>query len=438
MGLNYKQTLAYLYSCLPMFHRIGAAAYKADLDNTHALCKLLKHPENKFNSIHIAGTNGKGSSSHMLAAILQSKGLKVGLYTSPHLKDFRERIRINGKMIPKDYVSGFVNKYKKEVERIQPSFFEWTVGLCFDYFASEKVDIAILETGLGGRLDSTNVVTPLVSLITNISFDHMNLLGDTLEKIAFEKAGIIKQGIPVVISERQAATDAIFETTARKRKAALVFGSDVYKTDTRSKTQEARLDSEQYGFCVQVRKQGSVFIENLSCDLTGIYQKKNIAGVLAVVEELNKKGVDIAEKDIRKGLSRVKKLTGLRGRWEKLSDNPLTYADTGHNEAGIKEVLKNLKQVPYRNLFFVLGMVNDKDIRKILKLLPKEAEYFFCKANIPRGMDANKLQKTGKIYGLSGKVYPSVKKALEAAQFKAGKKDLVFVGGSTFTVGDAL
>ncbi|HXC06096.1 MAG TPA: Mur ligase family protein, partial [Bacteroidia bacterium] len=233
MALSYKQTLAYLYSCLPMFHRIGAAAYKADLDNTHALCELLKHPENKFKAVHIAGTNGKGSSSHMLAAILQSKGLKVGLYTSPHLKDFRERIRINGKMIPKDYVSDFVNKYRKEFDRIQPSFFEWTVGLCFDYFAKEKVDIAIIETGLGGRLDSTNVITPLVSLITNISFDHMNLLGDTLEKIAIEKAGIIKQGVPVVISEKQTATAGVFVKTAKKRKAKLVFGADVYKVSRR-------------------------------------------------------------------------------------------------------------------------------------------------------------------------------------------------------------
>ncbi len=442
MPLDYKQTLDYLYSCLPMFHRIGAAAYKADLDNTHALCELLNHPENKFRSVHIAGTNGKGSSSHMLAAILQSKGLKVGLYTSPHLKDFRERIRINGKMIPKTYVSGFVNTYKKEFDRIQPSFFEWTVGLCFDYFRAEKVDIAIIETGLGGRLDSTNVITPLVSLITNISYDHTNLLGNTLQKIAGEKAGIIKKGVPVVVSEKQKATASVFTSAAKKMKTEVVFASEHYsvKLSGRRQAQEAGAGGRrQEAFLeVEVKEKGHAPVKDLSCDLPGAYQQKNMAGVLAVIAELNKQGFEIGEKEIRKGLSQVRKLTGLRGRWEKLSDHPLTYADTGHNEAGIKEVLKSMEQIPYHKLLFVLGMVSDKDITTILKLLPKKAEYFFCKANIPRGMDATQLQAMAKPYHLKGNTYPTVKKALKAAQTKAGKNDLVFVGGSTFTVGDAI
>jgi dihydrofolate synthase/folylpolyglutamate synthase len=444
MPLDYKQTLDYLYSCLPMFHRIGAAAYKADLDNTHALCELLNHPENKFRSVHIAGTNGKGSSSHMLAAILQSKGLKVGLYTSPHLKDFRERIRINGKMIPKTYVSWFVNKYKKEFDRIQPSFFEWTVGLCFDYFRAEKVDIAIIETGLGGRLDSTNVVTPLVSLITNISYDHTNLLGNTLQKIAGEKAGIIKKNVPVVVSEKQKTTASVFTIVAKKMKTEVVFASEHYsvkrsrKTEVRSQKSGGSGRRQEAFLHVDVKEKGHATVKDVLCDLPGAYQQKNMAGVLAVIAELNKQGFEIGEKEIRKGLSRVRKLTGLRGRWEKLSDHPLTYADTGHNEAGIKEVLKSLEQISYRKLLFVLGMVSDKDITTILKLLPKKAEYFFCKANIPRGMDATQLQAMAKPYYLKGNTYPTVKKALKAAQAKAGKKDLVFVGGSTFTVGDAI
>ncbi len=432
MTSAYSKTLSYLYARLPMFQRIGAAAYKANLNNTLAICQLLGNPEGQFRSVHIAGTNGKGSTSHMLAAILQSRGLKVGLYTSPHLKDFRERIRINGKMIPRRYIIRFVGKYKKEFEKIEPSFFEWTVGLAFDYFAHEQVDIAIIETGLGGRLDSTNVINPLVSVITNISNDHMNLLGDTLQKIAVEKAGIIKPRVPVVIGETQTTVKAVFKRIAKAKKSQLIFADEHYKAiPVKKKSNKATL-------VFNISSEKNVFLKNLFFDLTGLYQQKNIATVFQTLVLLNEYGFDISEKHIREGLSDVTKLTGLRGRWEQLSAKPLTIADTGHNEAGIREVLKQIRLTPHRKLLFVLGMVSDKDISKILNLFPRKADYFFCKASVPRALDAHTLQAMAKNKGLKGAAYPTVRKALLAAQKKAGKGDLVFVGGSTFTVADAL
>jgi dihydrofolate synthase/folylpolyglutamate synthase len=415
-----------------MFQRIGAAAYKANLDNTHAICQLLNNPENKFKSIHIAGTNGKGSSSHMLAAILQSRGLKVGLYTSPHLKDFRERIRINGKMIPKPYITSFVRKHKKAFEKIEPSFFEWTVGLAFAYFAEQQVDIAVIETGLGGRLDSTNVITPLLSVITNISPDHMNLLGDTLPKIAVEKAGIIKFKTPVVIGETQNNVKAVFKRVAKARKAPLFFADEHFKAFS------AKKNTGGTDQLLNIAGEGKVFMKNLSYGLKGRYQQKNIATVFQTLVLLNEQGFDISEKHIRQGIAEVVPMTGLRGRWERISAKPLTIADTGHNEAGIREVLKQIRLTPHRKLLFVLGMVSDKDISKILTLLPRTATYFFCKASIPRALDAHTLQAMAKRKGLKGDPYPTVQKALRAAQKKAGKADLVFVGGSTFTVADAL
>jgi dihydrofolate synthase/folylpolyglutamate synthase len=430
MSSSYSQTLDYLYSRLPMFQRIGAAAYKANLDNTIYICKALGNPENKFRSIHIAGTNGKGSSSHMLAAILQSAGLKTGLYTSPHLKDFRERIRINGKMIPRSYIVGFVEKHQHRFENIEPSFFEWTVGLAFDYFASENIDVAIIETGLGGRLDSTNVITPLLSLITNISYDHMNLLGNTLRKIAAEKAGIIKPAIPVIIGETQTGTDSVFKAKARKQKAPLSFADQELKAHI-VKTKQGRLT-------LTVKRKNKVYLKDLHCGLPGYYQQKIILGVLRSIEVLNSIGFHISEKQIRKGIAEVKELTGLRGRWETLSENPLTIADTGHNEAGIREILAQIRSVPHKRLLFVLGMVSDKDIGKILAMLPEKAQYYFCKASVPRALDAIVLQKQAAEAGLKGKTYTTVKKALLAARREAKKGDLVFVGGSTFTVADAL
>lgn len=406
---SYKKCLEYLYSRLPMYQRIGAAAYKADLNNTLAICKALGNPETKFLSVHIAGTNGKGSVSHLLAAILQSAGYKTGLYTSPHLKDFRERIRINGKMIPKEKVTGFVKKHRRIFERIQPSFFEWTVGLAFDHFAKEKVDIAIIETGLGGRLDSTNVISPLLSIITNISYDHQNLLGDTLQKIAFEKAGIIKRNGLTIISEKHPQTIKVFRKKAKGMNAALLFTEDLFKRP------------------VKIR-----------CGLTGRYQQKNIPTVLLAAEMLNRMGFEIGSHAMARGFKDVVRLTGLRGRWDVLSNKPMVIADIAHNEAGIREVFKQARLTPHVRLHVVFGTVNDKDIRMILPLLPKKAAYYFCKADLPRALDANTLAETASRYGLTGLVYPSVKAALRTARSRADKKDLILVTGSAFVVAEVI
>lgn len=429
----YGDTLDYLFAQLPMFHRIGSAAYKADLDNTIALCERLDHPEKKFRSVHIAGTNGKGSTSHLLASVLQSSGLKTGLYTSPHLKDFRERIRINGNMIPKSRVVRFVEEHRAAFDQIQPSFFEWTVALAFDYFAEEKVDIAVIEVGLGGRLDSTNVIMPLLSVITNISFDHMNLLGNTLPKIAAEKAGIIKPGIPVVIGETQEEVTTVFLRTAKKNRAPIVFADQHYQLkNIRRKNGAAPL------LQADVYRDRKKLIANISCPLSGSYQQKNLATVLQAVELLQKSEVPISQAAIRNGIKNVVAQTGLQGRWQQLSRKPLTIADTGHNEAGIREVLRMIRHTPHKGLHVVLGMVNDKDISKILSLLPKKATYYFCRANIPRALDAATLAAEAKVHKLHGKSYRSVRAALNAAQSAAGKNDLVFVGGSTFTVAEVV
>lgn len=428
--MTYKETLAYLYQQLPMFHRVGAAAYKANLDNTWAICNMLGNPERRLRCIHVAGTNGKGSTSHMLAAVLQSAGFKTGLYTSPHLKDFRERIRINGKMIPRKTVTTFVEKHRAGFEKIQPSFFEWTVGLAFDYFAQQQVDIAVIEVGLGGRLDSTNVIDPLVSVITNISFDHKNLLGNTLKKIAGEKAGIIKPGRPVVIGETQPEVKSVFIRKAKEVKTQLTFADQQIELKV-----QKRIGKK---LPVRIVRSAEGFIGTLQSELPGHYQLKNIATVLQTVAELRRQGLSIPAAAVRKGISGVTALTGLQGRWQTLSKNPLTIADTGHNEAGIHEVLHMLKHTPHRRLHIVLGMVGDKDIRNILKLLPQKATYYFCRAGIPRALDAGELQKMGFRAGLRGENCETVKKALKAAQHKAGKGDLVFVGGSTFTVAEVI
>lgn len=432
--MSYKKTLDYLYQQLPMFHRVGSAAYKANLDNTIAICTMLGNPENKFRSIHIAGTNGKGSTSHMLASVLQSAGYKTGLYTSPHLKDFRERIRINGKMISQQQVVKFVEKYKEEFERIKPSFFEWTVGLAFDHFTKQKVDIAVIETGLGGRLDSTNVIVPELSIITNISYDHMALLGDTLPKIAAEKAGIIKRNIPVVIGEMQKEVKDVFIEKAKKEKASIYFASQEYKVEN-IRTFERRSIPL---LCLDVKNKNGIALKDLACELTGMYQRKNIPTVLKAVDLLNEKKFGINEKALREGISKVVLQTGLLGRWQTISKKPLTIADTGHNEAGIKEVLAQLKATPHKKLHFVLGVVNDKDISKILKMLPRDAVYYFCKADIPRALGAEELKEKANKAGLKGESYGSVKAALKAAQAASGKGELVFVGGSTFVVAEVV
>ncbi len=428
--MTYQQTLDYLFARLPMYQRVGAAAYKANLDNTYKIVEALGKPHLKLNCIHIAGTNGKGSSSHMLAAILQQAGYKTGLYTSPHLIDFRERIRINGKMIPKNYVVEFVEKHKEAFEAIAPSFFEWTVGLAFDYFAAEEVDVAVIEVGLGGRLDSTNIITPKVSLITNISMDHTNLLGDTLEKIAREKAGIIKPRIPVVVSQYQSETAPLFNALAKELKSPIEFADKNYKV-LGFKMAAGLMQ-------VQVLNKKTEQTENYQLDLTGNYQLKNLLGVLNVLELVEKAGFIIEPDNVKKGLKQVTKLTGLMGRWQQLGEKPAIIADTGHNEDGIRQVTENLKQQQYQTLHMVFGTVNDKDVSKILALLPKEAVYYFVKASVPRALDEQELLALATKAKLSGKAYPTVEAGLKAARKAAKKSDLILIGGSTFVVGDAL
>jgi len=432
--MTYKETLNYLYSQLPMFQRIGAAAYKPDLSNTIALMDVLQHPENSFTSIHIAGTNGKGSTSHMLASILQEAGLKVGLYTSPHLKDFRERVKINGKMISQAAVVKFVENNKKSFEKIQPSFFEMTVGLAFDYFREKEVDIAVIETGLGGRLDSTNVITPLLSVITNISLDHQALLGNSIEQIAKEKAAIIKTNVPVVIGESTAETKNVFLNKAREEKAPVYFAEEELSAKN---IKLINVRGHQY-LQADIYNKRKIIYDDLLCGLSGLYQRKNIATVLTSVDVLKSEGIKITETQLRNGIKKVIDNTGLLGRWQILSKKPLMIADTGHNEAGIKEVLKQIKLTPHNKLHFVIGMVNDKDVSKVLSMLPKSATYYFCKANIPRALYEEELMMQASGFGLKGSSYATVKKAMKAAEDSATNKDLIFIGGSTFTVADAL
>jgi len=431
--MNYQQTIDYLYSQLPLFTRIGQAAYKADLDNTIELCKRLGDPQNKFKTIHVAGTNGKGSTSHMLAAILQTAGYKTGLYTSPHLKDFRERIRINGQMISEQEVIDFVSLHKSDFEDIRPSFFEMTVGLAFDLFAREEVDIAIIEVGLGGRLDSTNIITPLLSIITNIGWDHMNILGDTLQLIAAEKAGIIKPSIPVVIGEYQPEVAEIFIGKAKQGNSPIVFASELLQdVAVKQPSTNEFLEVE----LKPIDDEGQTL--KFELDLTGTYQVKNVKAAVCAVQQLRVQGFEIRDEDMKTALSKVGLLTGLHGRWETLSKHPLTICDTGHNPEGISEVLKNIAGVAYEHLHFVLGVVNDKDITKILDMLPKDAIYYFCKPDIPRGLEAESLKLKAEGFGLTGKVYPSVKQAFLTARQNARENDLVFVGGSTFVVAEVV
>lgn len=420
---RYQEVLDYLYQALPMYQRIGAAAYKDTLDNTIRLCEALGNPERKFKSIHIAGTNGKGSTSHMLAAILQSAGYRTGLYTSPHLKSFTERIRIDGHEVSKKFVVDFVEEMKPTLDEIEPSFFEMTVGMAFDYFAQEQVDIAVIEVGLGGRLDSTNVITPELSLITNISFDHMALLGNTLPKIAFEKAGIIKQGVPVIISERQEAVEDVFITRASHLHAYLTFASD-----------SVQLQEGSAGF--DVYQNGSLWLEALDPGLKGMYQIHNLPGVLAAVTALKQKNYRISDAAVHTGVKQVASLTGLKGRWQVINQQPLTVCDTGHNEAGIREVVRQIGLTPHRHLHMIIGMVNDKDVSGVLGLLPREASYIFCQANIPRAMDAVTLQHHAKEAGLGGKVTKDVNEAIREVTSIASADDMIFVGGSTFVVAE--
>ena len=428
--MTYQETLTYLYEQLPMFTRIGSAAIKKDLTNTLALCEALNHPQTQFKSIHVAGTNGKGSTSHMLASILQEAGYKTGLYTSPHLIDFRERIKVNGEMISEQKVVDFVSKYQSLFEEIKPSFFEWTVALCFHHFAQEKVDIAIIETGLGGRLDSTNVIKPILSVITNIGWDHTDLLGDTLAKIAHEKAGIIKSEIPVIIGEHQEETFPVFMGKAKAEVSQITLAMQ--------KINILYFNSSINHSAFDVQFQYGLYWKNVFCDLNGIYQERNIRTVLACLEPLRNSEFQINEQQVRDGLSFVKKNTGLMGRWQILGKDPLIICDTGHNVNGIEYVVKQISMQTFNHLHMVIGMVKDKDIAKVLNLLPKNATYYFTKANIPRALNETDLQAQAASFQLHGKSYTSVKIALDAAKATAKQNDLIFIGGSTFVVAEAV
>jgi len=428
--VNYEQTLDYLFSQLPMYQRIGKAAYKANLDNTIALCNLLGNPQDKFKSIHVAGTNGKGSTAHFLASIMQEHGLKTGLYTSPHLVDFRERIRINGKMVPKEFVIEFVSNHKSEFENIKPSFFEMTAGMAFDYFAEEEVDIAIIEVGMGGRLDSTNVIAPEISVITNIGFDHMQFLGRTLRDIAKEKAAIIKRGIPVIIGEKQEEVSDIFIEKANTEGSDILYASDYL--------QSANERMMGNGMAIDILKNDEIFIPDLYCPLSGKYLIKNIITSIGIVEAFNRTGHEISIDLIRSGIDNVTKNTGLRGRWQVIADKPLTICDVGHNYNGLKMTMQQLGGLSYKQLHFVLGSVNDKELEGILKLLPPDAIFYFCKPDIPRGLDEHELMKLAQNAGLSGEAFDSVKNAYSAAKAGAKRDDIIFIGGSTFVVAEAL
>jgi dihydrofolate synthase/folylpolyglutamate synthase len=426
--MNYQQTINYLFTRLPLFSRIGAAAYKPNLENTIRLCESLDNPHTKFKSVHVAGTNGKGSVSHMLAAILQTAGYKTGLYTSPHLKDFRERIRVNGEMISEEFVIDFTEKINPLIEEIEPSFFEITVAMAFDYFAEQKCDIAIIETGLGGRLDSTNIIIPELSVITNIGWDHMNLLGDSLEKIAGEKAGIIKDHVPVVVGEVLKETFPVFEKTALEKNATLTIASQ--------KRQASEWKWEKHQLIVEVEEDHKTDHKIYHLDLAGLYQTKNILTVLEVCTQLQQQGWNINDTIIYKALPQVKKLTGLHGRWEVIHEHPTIILDVGHNEDGIKQILKQIELTDHHELHIILGMVNDKEIDKVLKRLPKTAHYYFTQAQIPRALPAETLHEKAGIYELNGKSYPDVNTALKEVKLKAHKNDLAIVCGSVFLVAE--
>ena len=403
--MNYNQTLDYLFSRLPIYQRIGAAAYKADIGNIVTATKHLENPQTQFKSIHIAGTNGKGSTAHMLASILQESGTKVGLYTSPHLKDFRERIKINGEMIAQKQVVNFVKENQVFFEKMELSFFEFTVAMAFDYFAKQKVDIAIIETGLGGRLDSTNIIKPELAIITNISLDHTNLLGDTIKKIAREKAGIIKNKNPVIIGRRQKETVSIFRNIAKEKNANIIYAT------------------QHNGY---------------SSDLKGEYQKENINTVITAIKQLQKQGWAITEDDIKYGLLKTVSNTQLLGRWQTLSINPQIICDTAHNEDGIKEIAKQLSNTKYKQLHIIFGTVDDKNLDNILTYLPKNAKYYFCNANIVRAMNVEELKQKADKHQLKGRIFASVREALKCAKANANPKDLIFVGGSTFVVAEVV
>ncbi len=427
--MTYQQTIDYLYAQLPMFSRIGSAAYKEDLHNTITLCNSIGNPQNAFKTIHIAGTNGKGSTSHMLAAILQSAGYKTGLYTSPHIKDFRERIRVNGEMIKEKAVVEFVARTKVISDEISPSFFELTVAMAFDYFAVEQCDIAVIETGLGGLLDSTNVITPILSIITNIGYDHQHILGNTLQEIAIQKAGIIKENVPVVIGETLFETKQIFIDTANKKNAEIFFASEMFYTiNTTFENNKLICEVNNIMTCKTITYQ---------LGLTGLYQAKNICTVLESVEQLKNIGIEISEVSLKNGLLNVKEMTGLRGRWDVLQQNPTIITDVAHNKDGIEQVLFQLKTT-YRNanIHFVLGFVKDKDVEQVLSLFPKNARYYFTNAHIPRALPVVELSEKAAMVGLAGENFDNINDAIAIAKANATANDVIMICGSFFVIAE--
>ncbi|MCU0472516.1 MAG: bifunctional folylpolyglutamate synthase/dihydrofolate synthase [Bacteroidales bacterium] len=429
--MTYKETVHFLYSRLPAYHRIGKAAYKDSLDNILALDKYFGHPHLKFKTIHVAGTNGKGSVSHMIASVLQEAGYRTGLYTSPHLRDFRERIRINGEMIPESEVVLFVQSHRSIIDSLKPSFFEMTVAMAFDYFAREKVDIAVIEVGLGGRLDSTNIIIPLISVITNIGHDHMDILGDTMEKVASEKAGIIKKGVPVVIGETQPETKKVFTAVAEEKGSEIIFAdrnfscffedSESIKGGRRYMINDLQ-DNRKYSGTIP---------------LGGDYQQKNIQTLFGFYKSV-KGTLKISERNLKEGIKKVVINTGLQGRWQILSTDPLTICDTGHNKEGLEYVIRQIMKYTPANLHLIIGFVSDKDLTSVLPLFPVKANYYFTKATVLRALDENELRLKASRYGLVGNSYPDVNMALKAAQEKASKDDLIFIGGSTFVVAEII
>lgn len=425
---TFDQTIQYLYKQLPMYQRVGKKAFKKDLNNIQAMMKIMGAPQNRLKAIHIAGTNGKGSVSNMLAAIFIEAGYTTGLYTSPHLKDFRERIRLNGALISKQYVIHFVRKYRPEFNKIKPSFFEWTVALAFDYFSRKKVEIAIIETGLGGRLDSTNVIHPLLSIITNISLDHTAFLGETRALIATEKAGIIKQNTPIIVGQKDKETEPVFRQKARLLNAGLTFVEERYKIINLS----TKLGAQKFDFY----REKKLWMKGIPLSLNGSYQAQNLSTCLAAIDNLKKQDFKLKETAIRRALSRVEEITGFRGRMQIMSKQPLVLYDVAHNVAGSQILMNWLKEIKYNELHIVLGFVNDKSLDNVLKLYPKHAHYYFAKADIPRGLDAKKLQKQALNLGLTGQSYSSVKEAFKTARKKVGNQDCLLVCGSIFVVAE--
>lgn len=427
--MTYSESTDYLYNKLPVFQQVGASAYKANLDNTHTLDNYFDHPHTKFKTIHIAGTNGKGSVSHMLAAVLQSAGYRVGLYTSPHLIDFRERIKINGEMMPESNVIKFVEDHKSIIETVKPSFFELTVLMAFDYFAQSSVDIAVIEVGMGGRLDSTNIITPLLSVITNISFDHTQFLGDTIGKIAAEKAGIIKPGVPVVIGETVPESAVVFIGKARDEGSQILFADKIYRCV------DSEIVENQQIFSISRYTDDYSF--DVSVDLLGVYQCKNIVTVLTALDMLAEQGgVKISRDDVENGLRGAAHLTGLQGRWQVLQNRPLMVCDTGHNKAGLSYVVSQFSKCEYQKLYVVIGFVNDKDVDSVMPLLPTDAYYIFTQAAIERAMEANTLASIAEKYSLKGEIFQNVVSAVNRAKELATENDMIFIGGSTFVVAD--